>query len=202
MAGIVFPVAVFYAVSVVRFVFSMGAGRYAGLYTGPRGAGAERASRAMLELTWYAFLFLCLFVAFTTLFYYAGRPKPPTRRDWINAAVIAVLLAAFGGAHLVVDLLGPPFPAALFRALQTGDLPAARAALDEGAEVNAWNDLDGMRPLHIASAQGNLPMVRLLLGEGARPNVRNREGATPLKLASRDGHGGVAALLRRHGAQE
>ena len=55
--------------------------------------------------------------------------------------------------------------AALFAAVQEGDLAKAGEALASGADVNAANP-HGVTPLLEASGQGNLEMARFLTGRG------------------------------------
>lgn len=53
----------------------------------------------------------------------------------------------------------------------------------------------------LASAYaGNLGVVRKILGAGANPNMRRQDGATPLMLASEEGHTEVVRALLEHGA--
>src|SRR5436190_285610 len=55
----------------------------------------------------------------------------------------------------------------------------------------------GYTPLAYAAAKGNLEMVELLLRNGADPTQVTREGDTPVELALRSGHGGIADVLKR-----
>jgi ankyrin repeat protein len=50
------------------------------------------------------------------------------------------------------------------------------------ADPNALND-SGMTPLHLAAHQGNFALAELLLAHGARKNVKDEQGRTPLDLA-------------------
>ena len=54
-----------------------------------------------------------------------------------------------------------------------------------------------MRPVHEASAAGNLPVVAMLLLFGADPTARNEEGKTPADFARDAGHAALAARLAR-----
>jgi len=56
---------------------------------------------------------------------------------------------------------------------------------------------NGYTPLAYAAAKGNLEMVELLLRNGADPTQVTREGDTPVELALRSGHGGIADVLKR-----
>jgi ankyrin repeat protein len=50
--------------------------------------------------------------------------------------------------------------------------------------------------LHSAVVSGDLDEVKRLLAAGADPNVANREGKTPVHLASILGHAHIEKLLR------
>ena len=68
-----------------------------------------------------------------------------------------------------------------------------------GARVDGVVDLDGTTPLHAASMLGHTPLYFIaLLNHGARVDVRNCFGETPLHAAAAHGfHEGVQALLER-----
>jgi ankyrin len=56
---------------------------------------------------------------------------------------------------------------------------------------------NGYTPLAYAAVKGNPQMVEMLLRNGADPALTTREGETPVELALRAGHNGVADLLKR-----
>lgn len=70
-------------------------------------------------------------------------------------------------------------------ALRNGDARAIRAALDNGAPVNA-RDERGNTPLMLAAVYGDVASMKVLLDHGAQINVTNAEGATPLIRAAYD----------------
>ena len=88
-----------------------------------------------------------------------------------------------------------------------------RLSLAHGADVNAANDA-GQTALHIAAAQRGDDFIRFLVQNGARLDVKDRQGHTPLDVAlgvSGAGRGrgrapvareGTAALLRQLIAQQ
>lgn len=69
--------------------------------------------------------------------------------------------------------------------------------VDRGADVNAQND-EGIAPLHLA---GWPEMVGLLVSYGAKINIRDKNGRTPLMIhaSEPESHDVLEALLR-HGA--
>jgi ankyrin repeat protein len=80
---------------------------------------------------------------------------------------------------------------------------AVRELLACGARQEL-QDEHGMTALHYASLEGRASVVELLLciapGAAAALALRNKDGATPLKLAIRAGHAACADALRFHGA--
>ncbi len=63
-----------------------------------------------------------------------------------------------------------------------------RLSLDHGADVNAVNDA-GQTALHIAAAQRDEHFIRFLAAHGARLDVKDRQGHTPLDVAMGQGGG-------------
>ena len=53
----------------------------------------------------------------------------------------------------------------------------------------------GQTPLHFASEQGRPDIVRTLLAAGAQPRAVDRNGLSPLAMATRNRHTEVVALL-------
>src|SRR5690242_10167994 len=72
-----------------------------------------------------------------------------------------------------------------FTALRAGDSRQIRAALDQGASVNA-RDEHGNTPLMLAAVYGDVAEMKLLLDRGAEVNAVNAEGVTPLIRAAYD----------------
>ena len=72
----------------------------------------------------------------------------------------------------------------LLAAVRKGDLPAVKALLDNGANVNAKSPY-GATPLFFAADRGNIEMVKLLLQRGADVDVKDTfYGATALTWAA------------------
>lgn len=85
-------------------------------------------------------------------------------------------------------------------AVETGDLQAARSAIDQGAAVNQRNRT-GSAPLHTAAWRGDLAMARLLIEAGARIDVIDSQtGETPLHSAARGAEPAMLAFLLQLGA--
>ena len=72
--------------------------------------------------------------------------------------------------------------------------------LAHGAEPDVTS-FSGRTALHVAASYGRTKHVQILLAVGANVNARNRRGATPLKLAHRQGHKIVERLIREAGGE-
>jgi outer membrane protein assembly factor BamB len=91
---------------------------------------------------------------------------------------------------------------ALWAAIRAGDAKAAAAALDNGADVNAKNEI-GVSALWIAAAKDKLDVVELLIQRGA--DVNARDGIwyqTPLSAAVGSRQLAAAKLLIKAGAKD
>ena len=88
-------------------------------------------------------------------------------------------------------------------------LEAVTLAAEQGIDVNVAN-ADGNTALHAAAGAGYDRVVEYLVAQGARTDLENADGRTPLRLAQRgalrgrsDGpHASTVELLRRLGASE
>lgn len=97
-----------------------------------------------------------------------------------------------------------PLELAARRARQDEDvrnvLEVAALAVSLGGDVNAANKA-GDTALHRAAAKGSTRLIEFLVARGARLDVANKRGQTPLALARRSGTGsagaGTAARLRK-----
>jgi ankyrin repeat protein len=114
----------------------------------------------------------------------------PARRT--TAGADALLYAAgFGGAGRFT----------IYEARQATEadfIEAARLCVDGGADVNAINPA-GQTALHLAVAARGAPFVRFLIGRGARVDVKDKQGRTPLDVAlgaGGRGRGGEPPIVR------
>jgi len=89
----------------------------------------------------------------------------------------------------------------LLRAVEEGNMPSARAALDSGEPVDI-RDLDGNTPLIRAAFLGNLDLIQVFLERGADVNASNDIGWTALHFtAQEDRHAAAKALLSVSGVK-
>ncbi|KAG0350334.1 hypothetical protein BGZ54_003894 [Gamsiella multidivaricata] len=66
-----------------------------------------------------------------------------------------------------------------------GNLKAVLHYCQSGVNVNAQNSMNGWTALHWATHRGHEPVVRALLMRGARVDVKNNKGQTPVELAKK-----------------
>jgi serine protease inhibitor/ankyrin repeat protein len=90
-------------------------------------------------------------------------------------------------------------PSVLHEMIWKGDLESARAAMDNGADVNA-RDAKGRTALHTAVMGWSFDAVVLLIGKGADVNARDVEGDTPVMIAVRKGRVDMTRALVEAGA--
>src|SRR5438093_5298538 len=76
----------------------------------------------------------------------------------------------------------------LIEAVQRQDIQRVQMLLQQGADINQQEKLDGSTALHHAAYVDDPAIVAVLLKAGAKVNVTNQLGVTPLILAcdSRD----------------
>ncbi len=85
---------------------------------------------------------------------------------------------------------------ALMMAAFKANIPAVKALLAKGAEVNR----PGWTPLHYAAASGNNDIVQLLLDKYAYIDAESPNKTTPIMMAVRNGHILTVKLLMDAGA--
>ena len=113
------------------------------------------------------------------------RHRPPL------LAVLAALALVFTPMNAVSATTAQ---SRLLRAIDNRDVAEAHAALAAGADANLAGEFS-RTPLHEAASE-SAEIAQLLLERGARPNVVDGDGRTPLHLAYAD----TARILLAHGA--
>ena len=87
----------------------------------------------------------------------------------------------------------------LHDAAKAGSLEAVKQLLDQGADLQSFDEL-GETPLTAAALAGQLASVKLLLARGADINGRNAGGFTLLHAAAYHGHTEIVAIALDLGA--
>lgn len=87
---------------------------------------------------------------------------------------------------------------ALFDAIRSNDLTAAKAAVARGGSVKAWDD-NGLGVLHLAVGR-DAALLIYLLSLDAAPNMADDMGFTPLMQAVAEKDFATADILLAHGA--
>ena len=88
----------------------------------------------------------------------------------------------------------------LHAALAQDNLEIAAVLLNHDADVDALDRHNSRGALHIASKEGHCDNVRFLLERHPDVNMEDRDGLTPLELASYTGELEVVGILLKHGA--
>jgi ankyrin repeat protein len=126
-------------------------------------------------------------VAATRVLLAHGADPRQTMRGGVTAAMIA---SGFGGQVRFAEYN-------LKSGTEHDAEECVRLSLERGGDVNAANDL-GQTALHIAAAQRDESFIRFLVARGARLDVKDRQGHTPLDVALGlgGGRGRRAAVAR------
>ena len=77
---------------------------------------------------------------------------------------------------------------------------AVRVLISRNADVNKPQPCNGCTALLISAQEGYVPVMQLLISKGARIDVRNKLGQTPLHQAAGHGQQEAAICLLDHGA--
>lgn len=104
-------------------------------------------------------------------------------KDGATPLMVACGLGARRGAAAEEDVIE--------KADRADPLDAVKLFLDAGADVNAVNDL-GNTALHYAALNGSARIAEYLAGKGARLDIQNKQGRSPVDLA----RGATAELLK------
>jgi ankyrin repeat protein len=95
-----------------------------------------------------------------------------------------------------VDRTGTP----LTEAADMGHADAVRVLISRNADVNKPEPFDGCTALHKSAQEGHVPVMQLLISKGARTDVREKLGKTPLHQAAFYGQQEAAICLLDHGS--
>lgn len=87
----------------------------------------------------------------------------------------------------------------LLAAAKAGDAAGVKAALAQGADVNA-RDKDNNPPLYLAAQKGDLPSVKILVEANADMNASGKSTLTALHVACQKGDFEMAKYLVVQGA--
>eukprot|EP01120_Amphizonella_sp_Union-15-10_P003673 TRINITY_DN1408_c0_g2_i1.p1 TRINITY_DN1408_c0_g2~~TRINITY_DN1408_c0_g2_i1.p1 ORF type:complete len:130 (-),score=32.53 TRINITY_DN1408_c0_g2_i1:26-415(-) len=87
-------------------------------------------------------------------------------------------------------------------AVKTGDLNTVKDYVEkQGHKVNVADTTVQKRfPLHYAADMGQAAIIEYLISKGAKVNVTDAFGITPLLAAVYEGHTDAVKLLLKHGA--
>jgi ankyrin repeat protein len=139
----------------------------------------------------------------------AGNVLPDAPNTCPRPGVTPLYLASIYGHADVVELLlragadpaakSPDGDTPLCIATNRGHRAVVALLLDAGADANARVASNGVVPLHEVR---DAPTARLLLAHGARSDVKDIRGRTPLAAANEYGRKEVAAVLRASGARK
>ncbi|KAH9418514.1 Arf-GAP with coiled-coil, ANK repeat and PH domain-containing protein 2 [Dermatophagoides pteronyssinus] len=100
-----------------------------------------------------------------------------------------------------IDLSGQYFNLLLYEASALNDLKTMAYALAAGASINWQNYYDHNRtPLFQAVSKGTMTTSEYLLLNGAKCNIQDDNGCTPLHHATRNSNTGQVCLLLKRGA--
>ena len=104
------------------------------------------------------------------------------------------------GANPEVEDNGGWTPLALAAMRLQPSLPLAELLLQYGADVNHAHSELNQSALHICASGGYIELARILLDRGARVDLSDRDGKTPLFMAVAKGEADVVKLLLQYGA--
>ncbi|EGE85243.1 hypothetical protein RJZ56_001812 [Blastomyces dermatitidis] len=125
----------------------------------------------------------------TTLF---ADPATPNFLSWVQALFIRP--HRMGRTYNLYPRTGTP----LYYATSFALTPVVEHLLARGSDVNAPGGRVGGTPLHAACWRTQVDVIRLLLRAGARLDVQDRNGETPVDMAESAmgaGNGGVARVF-------
>ena len=89
----------------------------------------------------------------------------------------------------------------LSEASRRGYIEVVKLLIENGADVNQKNDIDGSTALVLACRSNYKDIAKLLISKKAEVNHKDRDGFTPLMWASDYGNKELVELLIKHGAK-
>ncbi len=116
---------------------------------------------------------------FTPLHALCLEPIEPAHLPTVLELAEALLLKA-----CPLDALDHEGITALHHCVINDSMELAELLLENGAKANALIPDTWVSPLMIAALEKNLPMAQLLLRYGANPNLKTREGTSPVEIYS------------------
>jgi ankyrin repeat protein len=111
----------------------------------------------------------------------AGASPFLTQKDYSTVLMVIAAGGARAGAY-----------SAAFSVTEEGAIEAMKLCIDYGADVNAFN-ANGQTALHRAAQRGANKIVQFLADAGAKLDMKDKQGRTPLDLVSGAGPGGRGA---------
>ncbi|TGK82985.1 ankyrin repeat domain-containing protein [Leptospira noumeaensis] len=90
---------------------------------------------------------------------------------------------------------------ALLRSVRSGNINTVQYLLKKNLKLNTnFFDDDGDALIHIATKYNRTSILNLLLTAGADPNLKNKKGETPIRIALKQKNLSLAEILKNSGA--
>jgi ankyrin repeat protein len=109
-----------------------------------------------------------------------------------HASVTQQLIAA----RCIVDLEAEEGFTALHCAAGNGHEAVTEQLIAARCNVDLQEDKYGGTPLHVAAHQGHEPVTKQLIAARCNVDLKTNNGLTALQVAERQGHAGVATMIR------
>lgn len=90
----------------------------------------------------------------------------------------------------------------LYDAALHGHVVSVAILLAQGAEIDAQETQSGTTALYAAASFGREDVATLLLEKGANPNICNKRGESPLRVALENENVRIANRLKQHGGRD